>query len=233
VSRPVTLDQLTTDVSLLADVVGATLRHNPGDIWREINQAIQRFREWVTEEGYALYLTPFSTVLTVGPTSPFVWGEIDLAALVPSVAHVKAVEVTVDGVRYDLDKIPFESRNEYQQSNGPPVAWLLYGNRLGILPPSKSTYPVTVWYLGVFADLVNPTDEFDGIAGWEEWVRWTVLHSLLTRDQYPSQYSNAIQQADRIRAGIAAKIRADRPSVSRRRNVAGHRGSLARRGRWL
>src|SRR6187551_1501564 len=123
-ARTRSLTDLIADVRNLADIEGATLRHTDLRITREINQSIQRFREWVTEEGFGLYLTPYTVNLTVGATSPYVWREVDLSALNPSLAHVQGIECIMQGQAYDLDKVPFESRNEYLQQVGKPAAWI-------------------------------------------------------------------------------------------------------------
>ena len=222
-ARTRTLTELIADVRNLADIEGATLRHTDARITREINQSIQRFREWVTEEGFGLFLTPYTVNLTVGATSPYVWREVDLSALNPTVAHVQAVECIVNSQAYDLDKIPFESRNEYHQNNSEPAAWIQYGDSIGILPPPQSDYAITVWYLPVFTDLVAGSDTFDGMVGWEEWLRWNVLIALLTRDQYAGLIDNAKERAESLRQEFKTKLRADRPSITRRRQVRGGR----------
>lgn len=218
-ARNRSLTDLIADIRSLADIEGATLRHTDARITREINQSIQRFREWVTEEGFGLYLTPTTVSLTVGATPPYVWREVDLSALTPALAHVQAVECIANGQAYDLDKIPFESRNEYLQKNAQPAAWIQYGSKIGILPPPDIAYPVTVWYLGVFVDLVLGTDTFDGMVGWEEWVRWNTLITLLTRDQFPQLIDNAVSRTEQLKNEFKTKLRGDRPSVTRRRDV--------------
>lgn len=225
------LDEMVADVRNLADIEGALLRHPDTKIKREINQSIQRFREWVTEEGFGLYLTPYTVSLTVGATSPYVWREVDLSALDPVLAHVQAVECIVNGTAYDLDKVPFESRNEYLQQVGQPAAWIQYGDTIGILPPPESTYAITVWYLGVFVDLLEDYDTFDGMVGWEEWVRWNCLIPLLTRDQYGALIDNAVARTAELKAEFKTKLRGDRPSVTRRRDTRNARVFPASRNR--
>jgi hypothetical protein len=132
---------------------------------------------------------------------------------------VQAVECIANNVAYDLDKVPFESRNEYLQQVGQPAAWIQYGDTIGILPPPESAYAITVWYLGVFVDLVAGTDTFDGMVGWEEWVRWNTLITLLTRDQYAALIDNAVARTEQLKAEFKTKLRGDRPSVTRRRDV--------------
>lgn len=223
-ARTRSLTDLIADVRNLADIEGATLRHPDAKVTREINQSIQRFREWVTEEGFALYLTPYTVNLQTGATSPYVWREVNLSALNPIVAHVKSVECYANGESYDLDKIPFENRNDYAQQNARPSAWFVYGDTtIGILPPPDSTYAITVWYLPVFTDLVAGTDTFNGFVGWEEWVRWNCLIPLLTRDQYPALIDNAVARCEQLKAEFKTSLRTDRPSAAKRRDVRGHR----------
>lgn len=227
-ARTRTLAEMRADIRNLADVEGALLRHPDAKITREINQSIQRFREWVTEEGFGVYLTPYTVNLTVGATSPYVWREVDLSALNPALAHVQAVECIANGQAYDLDKIPFESRNEYAQQVAKPAAWIQYGDTLGILPPPDVAYPITVWYLGVFEDLVADGDTFDGMVGWEEWVRWNSVIALFTRDQYPALLDNAKERCEALKVEFLKKLRGDRPSITRRRDVRSGREM----GRW-
>lgn len=222
-ARTRTLDELIGDVRSLADIEGAELRHTDARIKRDINQSIQRFREWVTDEGFSLYLTPYTVNLTTGATSPYVWREVDLSALNPPLAHVQAVECIVNGCAYDLDKVPFESRNEYSQQASQPAAWIQYGETIGILPPPQSDYAITVWYLPIHVDLVDGTDTFDGLAGWEEWLVWNCLITLLTRDQYPGLIDNAVARTEQLKQEMKTKLRGDRPSVTRRRDVRGGR----------
>jgi len=105
------------------------------------------------------------------------------------------------------------------QQNAQPAAWIQYGDTLGILPPPESDFPITVWYLGVFVDLVDGADTFDGMVGWEEWVRWNTLIPLLTRDQYAGLIDNAVARTEQLKAEFKVKLRGDRPSVTRRRDV--------------
>ncbi len=228
-ARTRTLTLLRDDVRAIADAQGATARHTDASLTREINQAIQRFREWVSEEGFPLYLTPYAATLTAGATSPYAWKELDLSAISPAMLHVYGVDVTINGRICQLDAIPWEQRNDYQGASGPtngyPVAFMRYGFKLGILPAPSSTMTATVWYLPVGTDLSADSDTFDGFAGWEEWVRWDVLVMLYTRDQLPVLLEHAKGERDRLRMELQTKLRKDRPSVTRRRDVAGRRGT--------
>lgn len=209
---------------------GVTLRHTDADLTREVNQAIQRFREWVSERGSPLYLTPHNAVLTIGPTSPYAWRELDLSALTPLMVRPYRVDVTIQGRVEQLQAVSFDERTEYQGATGPengfPVAWIHYGYKIGILPPPDSAYAVTVWYLPLFTD-ISGSGTFDGIAGWEEWLRWEVLCRVVVRDDKPQLFQFAIDERKRLRDEIEAAIRREFPSVTTRKDRRG-----ARRGRF-
>lgn len=231
-ARTRTLTQMLADVRWQADAVGATLRHTDIDLTRAINQSVQRWREWVSEQGSPLYLTPHSGVLTVGPTSPYAFGTLDFSGFTPTPLHVYQLEVTVNGQVLDVPQIPFEQRNQYQGVYGPvptgatqsiPVGFFRYGNLLGIVPPPQSAYTYTLWYMGLFTDLAVGTDTFDGIAGWEEWLNWDVLVKILVRDRDPMIYAQATTERDRLQKEFEQRLRQDRPSVAKRYDMRGMR----------
>lgn len=231
-SRPRTLALMRTDLRWQADQLGATLRHDDASLTRIINQSIQRWREWVSEEGSPLYLTPHSGTLTVGPTSPYAFGTLDFSAWLPTPVHVYQLEVTVNGQVLDVPQIPFEQRNQYQGIFGPtptgatqsiPVGYFRYGSTLGIVPPPQSAYPYTAWYMGQSTDLATDNDTFDGIAGWEEWLTWDCLIKLLVRDHDQAAIAAATVERDRLQAEFQQRLRQDRPSVVKRYDMRGMR----------
>jgi hypothetical protein len=232
VARTRTLTQLLTDVRWQSDQLGATLRHDDTSLTRAINQSIQRYREWVSEQGWPIFLTPKSATLTVGPTAPYAFGSIDISALNPVAVHVYQLEVTVNGQVLDVPQLPFEQRNQYQGVFGPtptgstqsiPVGFFRFNNTLGIVPPPQAAYPYTLWYLGLSTDLVLGTDTFDGITGWEEWLVWDVLIKILIRDRDMNAYSTAVAERDALQKAFEQRLRQDRPSVSKRYDLRGMR----------
>lgn len=223
---------MRTDLRWQADQLGATLRHDDTSLTRIINQSIQRWREWVSEQGSPLYLTPHAGVLTVGATAPYAFSVIDFSAWNPTVVHVYQFEVTVNGQVLDVPQVPFEQRNQYQGVYGPtptgstqsiPVGFFRYNNSLGIVPPSQSAYPYTAWYMGLGADLAADADTFDGITGWEEWLTWDCLIKLIVRDHDEQAYSVATAERDRLQADFQQRLRQDRPSVAKRYDMRGMR----------
>lgn len=231
-ARTRALSQILTDIRWQSDQLGATLRHDDPSLTRAINQSIQRWREWVCEQGSPLYLTPHSGTLTVGPTAPYAFGTLDFSAWTPTALHIYQLEVTVNGQILDVPQLPFEQRNQYQGVFGPtptgstqsiPVGFFRYNSILGIVPPPQSAYPYTAWYMGLFTDLSAPSDTFDGIAGWEEWLNWDVLIKILVRDRDQEAYSTATTERDRLQADFEQRLRSDRPSVVKRYDLRGMR----------
>lgn len=200
-SRTVTLGQLHTDIREQADLVSSTARHSPALITRLINQSIQRFRERLSLEGSTHYLVSVAGSLTSGATSPYAFKSLDLSAVTPGVVRTFEVEITVNNQNISLLHVPFAARNDYggPQVTGLPAAWAHYQTRkLAILPAPNATYPYSVWYLPVLADLVNDNDTFDGNAGWEDFIVWDVVRKLIVRDQYPEAYGMASSYAGEI-----------------------------------
>lgn len=204
-ARTVTLTVLLGEIRWLADAKGLTVRHSDADITRALNQSIQRFREKVSNRGIRHYLTHTTGTLSQGPTSPFAFTVLDLSAASPGIVRVFGVDITYQSRIISLEQVDFESRNDFQRgyqasaSADVPEAWANYQtNRLAILPCSNGAYPYTVWYLPVLADLVNGSDTFDGISGWELWLQWDVLVKLINRDKYGADYAMAVQERELV-----------------------------------
>src|SRR5678810_1497648 len=102
---------------------------------------------------------------------------------------------------HTLEHRPFADHARY---SGPsftelPSAWCqMQTDQVALLPPPDAEYPVTVWYLPVVADLASDSDEFDGVAGWEEYIVWDVVCRLLNRDQYLEAYQLAARHRDEV-----------------------------------
>jgi hypothetical protein len=223
------LSDMLDDIRWQSDQLGAIVRNDDPHLTRALNQSIQRWREWVSEQGHPLYLVTHTDVLPVGPANGNVsYGTIDMSSWTPVPVHVYQMELRVSNTVINLSQIPYESRNDYQGrqfstffqgvTNSQPAAFFRLGQTLNIVPPSQASYTYTVYYLPLVPDLVNPTDVFDGESGWEEWLSWDVLVKLIVRDKLPDEYQIAVGERDRIQADILQRLRQDRPSVSRRRN---------------
>ena len=212
-SREVTLAQILDDAEAQADLLGTDTRHTPARKLRMANQAIQRFRELLTVHGVRLFLTPANGTLTAGVESPYSFRTLSISALTLLVRPVH-LDITINGIVTTLDHVPFDARNDYGGAtfSGVPRAWAQYNrNSIAILPAPDAAYPYTLWYIPRLADADDPSDTFDGVAGWEDYVVWDVVCRLLVRDQSGTAY----QIASAERAGIWADIMKTAPRVNR------------------
>lgn len=206
------LSDLLLDIRWQADQLGATLRNTDTQLTRALNQSIQAFREWISDNGFSYYLKPSTGVLPVGATSPYAFGQLTISAISPAVVRVYGLDVKVNGIIYGLDAVAFAERNRYQtvdtNTSGIPVAFTMYdNNQIAIMPPALSAYPYTLWYLPVSTDLAAGSDVFDGIAGWEEWLTWDVLVKLVVREKEPAIASVALSERDKVQAAILKRSR--------------------------
>ncbi len=201
-SRNVSLLQLRNDIAAQCDFsISATGRYPSSILNRLINQSIQRFRERISNEGITHFLVSASGTLAAGTTSPYAFQTLDLSALSPSLVRTYGVDITVAGVVRSLAHRSFMERNEFTSSptmTNQPMAWAHFQTRsIAIMPGPDTSYPYTVWYLPVLADLAADGDTFDGVAGWEIYVLWDCVCQLIARDQYAAAYQQAILERDK------------------------------------
>jgi hypothetical protein len=212
--RTRTLTNLLADVRWQADQLGATLRNTDPDLTRALNQSIQAFREWISDNGFQYYLRPSSGVCPIGATSPYAFGLLDISAISPAVVRVYGLDLTVNNVIYSLDAVTFAERNTFQgflsdtNKSGIPIAFSMYTNTgVALLPPAQAAYPYTLWYLPVGTDLTAGSDTFDGIAGWEEWLYWDMLVKLVVRESDAAKAQIASGERERVQAAILKRSR--------------------------
>lgn len=193
-ARNATLAVIRRDVQNQADTAGLTTRHPDALIDRLINQSIQRFRERITIEGAQHYLTNTTGLFTAGATSPFPFFVMDLSAAAPAIVRIHHVTIDVAGRHKTLVHVPFREYTKWSGADvtGEPIAWANYQTTgLAIMPAPDQAYAWNVWYLPVLDDLEDDTDEFNGVAGWEDFIVWDVVCRLIVRDQYPQAYAMA------------------------------------------
>lgn len=211
--RTRTLTNLLVDIRWQADQLGATLRNDDTSLTRALNQSIQAFREWISDNGFSYYLVPASGVCPIGATAPYAFGQLSISGISPSVVRVYGLDLTVNQVVYSLDAVAFAERNAFQgflsdtSKTGIPISFTMYdNNKIGLLPPAQAAYPYTLWYLPTVADLLNGSDVFDGIAGWEEWLIWDVFVKLAVRESDQVKLAGA-NERERIQAAILKRSR--------------------------
>ena len=189
------------------------MRNDEPSLTRVLNQSIQAFREWISDNGFAYYLVPATGVCPIGATAPYAFGLLTISSISPGVVRVYGVDLTVNNVVYSLDAVAFAERNGFQgflsdtSKTGIPTNFTMYdNNKISLLPPAQAAYPYTLWYLPVAQDLSADSDTFDGIAGWEEWLVWDVCVKLAFRESDQIKLAMAGER-DRIQAAILKRSR--------------------------
>lgn len=200
-ARSRALADLRDDVCLAADVKdgGATGRHTTTAINRRINQAIQYFTRLVTEAGSDWYIAQVSGTTGTSATADSAgWAPRDYIPMPDDFYHLKGIDISNGSTTVSMRDFMELERNRSRDapwwlniSNpgvGVPRYYKLGGlnqnsKRVAkVIPSSDGSYAYTVWYLPVPPDLVNDTDEFDFIAGYEDWVVNRAALDLLKRD---------------------------------------------------
>jgi hypothetical protein len=235
VAREVTLLQLRLDIRNQADLVGTTARHSDELLTRLINQSIQRFRERLCTDGVQHYLTNSTGLLAAGATSPYPFATIDLSAAAPAIVRTYSVDIDVSGYLKRLHHINFDERDRYSGSliTGEPMAWChLQTELLAVMPAPSEQYSYTVWHLPKLADLADDADEFDGVAGWEDFIVWDVVSRLVVRDQYPQAYGMIEQNKQELWRDILRSARKVTMAPIVGYDALGMRMQNARGGRW-
>lgn len=83
----------------------------------------------------------------------------------------------------------FAERNTFKYSPTIQLAglnylrYLIVNNQIKFAPIGTGTSYIQIWYAAVFQNLVNDTDTFDGINGWEEYVINDVAIKMMAKEE--------------------------------------------------
>lgn len=81
-----------------------------------------------------------------------------------------------------------------------PVAFRLQGSQMSLLPVADGPYQVQHFYTPACARLVNDSDSFDGIDGWEEYAIWRAVAYVRQKEDLDISVAAGIM--DRLRKRI-------------------------------
>lgn len=101
------------------------------------------------------------------------------------------VDVYLNGTWRDLHPLDWANRNAYQSNIGvgtwldsTTMVYSIEGPILRLYPdPGTSTINVKIWYIPCATQLVDDTDTFDGINGWEHWVVLDTCIAMLGKEE--------------------------------------------------
>jgi hypothetical protein len=108
-------------------------------------------------------------------------------ALAPDFYKLRKVEINVGADRpLKMSAINLNETHRIS-SSGLPRWYRLQGSNLTLYPTPAAVYAMRVFYLPIFADLVNDADTFDGINGFEEHAIIGAVYKIKIREQMPAE----------------------------------------------
>lgn len=170
--RTRTLAQLEAEVRQRADCEGDP-HVTSAEIYRYINQSAAALHAMLADGDEGDFLDTFDVVTVKGQETLALTG-------IPAFYKLAHVHATVSGWVRSLERWTFERYTIYQNAStwgiaNFPVAYRLMRDPSGapllrFAPTPDGAYPLRIFFVSAFVDLVNPTDVYDGRDGWEEWV---------------------------------------------------------------
>lgn len=226
-STSLTLLQFRDELRFLADIEGSTARHPDANLNTLINRRWARARELVSELGCNRFLQ-----YTTGNTS----SSLEYIPWPVDAARIESLELTANGVTFDLSPGSLNERNEYRSAStdkGTPqiyvpgvapseVADTLYPGRIYLFPNPSGTFPYRLWYMPTWTDVADDSYIFSDPIGMSQWVLWDCAAQLAFRDN-ETTYAAAIQERDRELNTLRRLCAAQRQAPLRRSDTRARR----------
>lgn len=87
---------------------------------------------------------------------------------------LKGVDISRNGVLYQLGLLPWENRNKYQSLSATftsiPTEYMFYNNSLRFVPTPNSGYTATIYYIPAPPRYISDATTIDGVAGFEKYI---------------------------------------------------------------
>lgn len=133
------------------------------ELTRQINGSIAELYDLLVSVNKDFYLSS-NNISVVSGTETY--------ALPADFWRVQGVDVLSSGKYYPMPRFNFAERHQLQDSGDVirSARYRVMGSNLRIRPKPTWTGTAVLWYIPAPAQLVNDSDTFDGIAGWEEYV---------------------------------------------------------------
>jgi hypothetical protein len=232
-ARTRTTDDLVADVRWQADVEGALQRHTTEKIVRALNQSNQAFRLMISSVS-DYYLTYYDSGSAV-PATTILAGEssVDFPA---DFVHLYGFDINYQGKPRELFPYQRSERNRYQDNwvtTGTPTYFREESNVIRFMPTADGSYDYRLLYLPTGDELDADTD-FDGIAGWEDWLVFDSALRISTRD---ADVNDNYQYLQGELARIETRIKAEAgkrtvPKSGRRLDTRGRRQGVEWSNKW-
>lgn len=180
------LVDVRNDAAARADmVVGATtfVTITQANTW--INQAITELRDLMIAEYGDDWISTVGSPKTATPS-------VDKYALDADVYKLIGVDVSFDGgtTWRTCERFEMSDRNrtnrQYGWSASRVPRYRLFGSQLFFMPPPDSALTYRTWHIPAFTRLVNDSDPFDFVHGWDDWVACRVAIRMLQKEESDS-----------------------------------------------
>jgi hypothetical protein len=176
-----TLAQIRTRVQRRADIESFTNRFPTAELNDEINESLARlYGILVSARGVGYYeKTASPAITTVAGTASYALPS-DFMALISLETQINGSNVYLR--QYNQQERPWlRNISDWSLASMCPM-YRLRGNNLDFAPVPNAVYTVNMYYIPSAPQLVNDTDTFDGISGWEEWIVLDVARKCLQKD---------------------------------------------------
>lgn len=228
-ARTRTLSQLREEAYRRADCEGAYDRHERADVDRDLNQGGAELWDALIAARGAEYFTTTYPITTTADTSSY--------TLPTALYLLSAVRLNESG-GYPLRK--FDTHEEQalrdsDSSNGRPTHYQLRRTGAGtstlvVLPEHEASLALSVDYVPAFTDLVDDTDTFDGMNGWEDYPIDYAARKMALRDEEYQLAREIREDMDRTLARV--KALAPKRDMHEARRVRDIRGPVTIRRRY-
>lgn len=228
-ARTRTLSQMREEAYRRADCEGAYERHPAADVDRDLNQGGTALWDALIAARGEEYFAASTTVTTTADTSSY--------ALSSGVYLLIAVRLDETG-GYPL--IRFSSHEEAalresDSSSGRPTHYQLRRSVAGVsslvvLPEHSANLSLEVRYVPAFTDMVENTDTFDGLNGWEDYPIDFAARKMAMRDEDFELADRLERDMDRTMARVNAL--AGKRDMHQARRVRDIRGPQTVRRRY-
>lgn len=201
-ARTVTLTQLMTDARLYADKRpgGADSFIDDTELTRLVNQALAGLYDRILASRSYEENAQTLSFTTLAGTATYTLAHLDVLEVLQHDVY-EILLVTIQWASDQYERVdPIQRRNTPAMQNwqqwgyGSPKGYIIQSPDSGVLggawgmqmtfyPTPQSAETIEVQYVPAFSDLVNGSDEFNGINGWEKAVALQVAIEMLIIDQ--------------------------------------------------
>ena len=182
-----------------------------GELTDNINCGLQELYDLIIEvqdQDWYLSSVSFSTVPN---TDTYAIGS-GQAIPITDFYRMRGLDITF-GQNIVISARPFmwSERNRYKWYSGwlytQPVFYRLIGNALKLMPAPNGSFSLTMWYTPIFEPLlVNLTDTFDGIDGFEEYAVLSAAIKLLTKQEQFEHAQSLMAERALVKARVLGMV---------------------------